>query len=176
MSKDTIPLVAEDISTFSKALSRQLRAQPALPSHLGLMNMLARSAGFRNFQHLRAAHAAKRRLNTEAPAETVDHRLVERALNQFDAEGSLTRWPSKQSVQDLCLWALWSHIPADQAFTEREISALLDARHHFQDAAILRRSMVTLKMLGREIDGTNYRRIEQRPPPEARALIYRLKQ
>ena len=55
MPRQSIPLAIADLSQFSRALGAQLAARPdKVPSHLSLMNMLARAAGFRNFQHLRA--------------------------------------------------------------------------------------------------------------------------
>lgn len=82
MSKQVFPLNSPDISAFARALGRQLQAREAPPSHLEVMNMLARAAGYRNFQHLRAAHAAEARLDTPALVAAVDFRLVERAAQR----------------------------------------------------------------------------------------------
>ncbi len=171
MTRDLIALPVADLSAFTRALSRQL-AEDARPPHQSLMNMLARAAGFRNLQHLQAAHSAGRRLAAPPPPpEAVDHVLVARALNQFDAAGQLIRWPARRSVQILCLWALWSALPRGGPRTERAVSEALNALHRFGDAAILRRDMVHLGLLRRDPGGINYARVEQRPPPEARALI-----
>ena len=171
MSKQAIPLLAEDISLFSRALARQLKNEKQTPSHLGLMNMIARAAGFRNFQHLRAAHMAGQRLAVLPEPEPVDHRLVERALHQFDAEGRLQRWHSRRKIQDLCLWVFWARLPSGTSLSEREVNRLLRAEHLFDDPALLRRMMFNLGMVTRNRDGSDYRRLEQRPPAEARALI-----
>jgi hypothetical protein len=169
MSKDTLSLPVADLSAFARALSRQFA--PDTPTHLTLMNMLARAAGFRNLQHLRAAQTAGAKLANVPLPEMVDHTQVARALAQFDAAGQLRQWPSRRGVQILCLWALWARLPAGQSTTERQISAALNALHRFGDAAILRRDMVALGLLRRNADGTDYQRQESRPPPEARALI-----
>ena len=87
MSKQSIPLVVEDISPFVRALARQISDVEKTPSHLSLINMVSRAAGFRNFQHMRSAHAAGERLATPQRTETIDHLLVERTLNQFDPAG-----------------------------------------------------------------------------------------
>lgn len=173
MPRTAIPLATEDLSAFARALSAQLASAPEPPGHLALLNMLARAGGFRNFQHLRAAHAAGERL-AEARTETVDHRLVERALHQFDAAGRLIRWPARTSMQDFCLWPLWARFPAGAELREREVNALLRAACRFDDPAILRRTLVNLGRLTRRPDGTGYRRCELRPPAEARALIRHL--
>ena len=174
MTRDTLPFPVADLSAFTKALSRQLVTSAMPPSHLTLMNMLARANGFRNVQHLRAAAKAQQRLDApEAPA-LVDHSAVARALNHFDPAAALIRWPSRRSVQILCLWGLWSGLPRFSGWTERATSTALDALHHFGDAALLRRDMVHLGLLSRGPGGTDYARTEQPPPPEARDLIARL--
>ena len=170
MTRDLIPLPVADLSAFTRALSRQMSAD-SKPTHQTLMNMLARAAGFRNLQHLHAAQSAEHKLANPPPPEPCDHTLVARALTQFNAQGQLIRWPARRSVQMLCLWALWSALPTGGPHTEKEISQALNALHLFQDAAILRRDMVALGLLRRDPGGTNSARVEQRPPPEARALI-----
>lgn len=55
MPKTTIPLPIADLSAYARSLAKLL--DPA-PSHLSLLNTLAKAAGFRNFQHLRASQKA----------------------------------------------------------------------------------------------------------------------
>ncbi|MBB4122206.1 DUF2087 domain-containing protein [Martelella radicis] len=175
MSKDKIPFVTDDLSAFTRALSNQLGGSEATPSHLALMNMLARSGGFRNFQHLRAAQAAEARLARPEMPVTADFRLVERTLNQFDHRGKLKQWPSRRTVQGLSLWAFWALMPAGSDISEPSLNALLNAYHLFGDAAQLRRSMVEHALVTRKTDCSSYRRVEQRPTAEAEILIARLK-
>lgn len=171
MSKQSIPLVVEDISPFTRALARQISESSETPSHLSLMNMVSRAAGFRNFQHLRAAQSAGERLAKPHIPQTIDHLLVERTLNQFDAGGRLRQWPSRRKVQDLCLWAFWAGLPARTLMTEHDINTRLRKAHLFNDPAILRRTLCSLGMVTRNPDGTDYCRKELSPPAEARALI-----
>ena len=175
MSKVTIPLFSEDISNFSKALRAQLSKAEGVPNHLALMNMLARAAGYQNLQHMQANAAAERRLNQSAPVEDVDHRRVERALRMFDDEGRMTVWSSKRAVQDLCLWVFWAALPRGKVLHERDVNAILERLHLFDDAPILRRTLATQGFLTRNTDGSDYRRVEQQPPPEALALLAALK-
>jgi hypothetical protein len=169
MTRLHLPLQTGDLSDFARGLARQLG--DASPSHLALMNMLARSAGFQNVQHLRASRAAERRLaNRVAPTPT-DHRLVERALPQFDPAGRLLRWPSRQSVQTLALWAIWAALPAGVLIQEQDINKMLLHEHAFGDPAMLRRTMISVGLLSRKTDGTDYQRIEREPPSEAKVLI-----
>jgi len=168
MTKSPIPLVAKDLAQFTRALARQLGENG--PSHLSLMNMLARAAGFQNVQHMRAASEAAPPI--DAPLPKPDAKLVERCLAQFDDEGRLRQWPAKRLVQTLALWALWAALPAGQRLTEGEISALLLAEHSFSDPATLRRTMISCALLTRQAGGVDYLRVEQEPPAEAKALIH----
>ncbi|MEL6521815.1 MAG: DUF2087 domain-containing protein [Pseudomonadota bacterium] len=169
MTKSPIPLRADDLTLFARSLSRQLG--DASPSHLTLMNMIARSAGFQNVQHMRSVTAAEKRLDRTVEAPAIDARLVERTLHQFDEAGRLRRWPSKRSVQNLALWGLWATVPANESLTERSVNARLMGEHCFEDTATLRRAMVSCGLLTRKRDGTDYRRVEQKPPADAKALI-----
>ena len=58
--------------------------------------------------------------------------------------------------------------------TERQISDRLRRLHRFGDHALLRRELVDRGLFTRTIDGREYRRIESRPPPDAREVIRRL--
>jgi hypothetical protein len=66
---------------------------------------------------------------------------------------------------------LWSRIPAKQTFSEREINDYLLANHCFDDPALLRREMKERRMVTRTLDGSQYRRVERKPPDLALALI-----
>lgn len=176
MSRDLIPFAAADISALAKSLRAQLAGRDTAPSHVEMLNMLARATGHRNFQQLRAqGPAADAPPPPDArPEPAIDQELLARVAAVFDAEGRMIRWPSKTSHQELCLWVLWAAIPSRRTFTEREISALIQARHLFGDHAILRRCMCNSRLLSRTLDGRDYRRIEQQPPPQAMALIRRV--
>jgi len=172
MTKTPVPLRVSDMTVFTRSLSQQLGETS--PSHLTLMNIVARAAGFQNVQHMRAASAAARRLE-DAPGDIItDARAVERTLHQFDQLGKLLRWPSKRSVQTLALWALWATLPSNASLSERTVNDIFDEEHHFQDSATLRRTMISCGLLTRQLDGTDYRRVEQKPPTEAKAIIREL--
>lgn len=172
MTRTALPFEVADISALARSLAQQLGDTPQ-PGHQSLLNMLARGAGFRNFQHFRASATAAGRL--AAPAEApADMTRVAQVLRHFDEAGRLARWPSKTWMQHLGVWALWSRFPRGTGLTERQASALLNDWHGFGDAAILRRTMVERGLLSRITGGNEYRRVETSPPPEARALIRHL--
>ena len=106
MAREATPLVVSDLSAFARNLGRALKALQARSSepagHLHLQNLIARAAGYRNLQALKAA--APRSLGPVATARLSDN--ARRALMQFDREGRLVRWPTKFSVQRLAMWLL----------------------------------------------------------------------
>ncbi|RVU21591.1 DUF2087 domain-containing protein [Methylobacterium oryzihabitans] len=174
MPRDPIPFSAPDLSALAKALRRELASRDALPSHLDLLNMLARAAGRRNHQHLRAQALAGPAVPGAPPPPLADDPVVLKALRHFDGGGGLVRWPARTRLQHLCLWVPWSRIPRGRSFSEREISAHLNTLHGFRDAAIMRRTLCALGLMTRTADGRVYRRVEVAPSPEGLALIRRV--
>ena len=166
MPKTTIPLPIADLSAYARSLAKLL--DPA-PSHLSLLNTLAKAAGFRNFQHLRASQKAGDAL-TPQPDPLADLTRVSAALRHFDAAGKMISWPARTAIQHLCLWALWARLPKE-SLSERAISQTLITHHDFGDPAILRRTLCELRLVTRTSDASCYERQECPPPPEAMALI-----
>ena len=183
MSRTQIAFASADISALARSLKEQLTTLGETPSHVQMLNMLAKSAGYRNFQHLKAeAEVAPVATATIVPqpqppgppSQPVNEARVTRALNYFGPGERLLSWPAKTSHQELCLWALWARYPARDVMDERGISAWLNARHNFGDPAILRRTMVTMGLVTRTQDGREYRRVERKPPLELGPLLARL--
>ena len=173
MTRTVLAFEAPDISALARTLRSQLTAHDKVPGHVELLNMLARAAGFRNFQHLRAETQARHRASEPPPAPVAPADLArcEKALRLFDAQGGLFRWPKKRNQQVLCLWVLWSRLPAGETFPERRMNELLNQHHGFGDHALLRRELVELGLFRRTPDGREYSRVEQPPPPELPALL-----
>lgn len=161
-------------------MREQLAKSPEPPGHVEMLNLLCRSAGFRNYQHCKGVMEARQRQRQRlaAPAPTVappvDYEIIERAAHLFDEQGRLLRWPTRRGLQMLCLWVLWSRLASRTSFTEKQISELIKRWHVFGDHALLRRSLIGWGLVQRNQDGTDYRRIEQKPPAELRPLLDRL--
>ncbi|MEA4857069.1 MAG: DUF2087 domain-containing protein [Solidesulfovibrio sp.] len=194
MSRIALPLAVADIAALAHSLRTRLIEAPATPSHLELLNWLAKAAGFKNFQHFRAearpaspvapgdaatveavALAAPQPRQLRPAPEPVDQARIKRLLRLFDADGRLVRWPSKRGLQLTCLWALWAAIPAREVFDEPGITRLLGAAHDFGDPVLLRRELCDLGLLWRTTDCRAYRRLERKPPPDALELIRRVR-
>ena len=172
MSRELVPLRTDDLSGFARALARELG--DAAPSHLSLMNMLARSAGFRNYQHLRSDAKSSTSALSPTPPEPepeIDRRRLQRALNHFDEFGRLVRWPTRNAVQKLVVWAFWADLPRGKSLTEAQVNLRFSSGHAFADPATLRRMLVGLGRVEREADGSSYTRVEVTVPADAQELI-----
>lgn len=175
MPRELIPLSIDDVSRFTRTLAAELG--DAAPSHQSLLNMVARSAGYRNHQHLIADAKARDRLDQPAPSEpVVDHTRVERALNHFDDTGVLVRWPTRNAVQKLVVWVFWADLPVGESVSEAWVNERFTAGHRFDDPATIRRMLVGLGRVERERDGSAYVRVEGPLPPEAEQLIRRVRE
>lgn len=171
MAREATPLVVSDLSAFARSLDRALKAQHARSDeplgYLHLQNLIARAAGYRNLQALKAAAP-------RLPAPGVNARLsnnARRALLQFDREGRLLRWPTKFSVQRLAMWLLWTRFEGKRVYSEREVNDILKAANAFSDHVTLRRELVNHRLLARKSDCSEYRKVSARPDEEVRALL-----
>ena len=171
MSREAIPFAVPDVSLFARALGRNLAERlankPEPPGHVELLNLLARAAGQRNFQALRAAPPPVPA--AAAPTPLTDN--ARKALGQFDAEGRLVRWPVKFSVQRLVMWTLWTRFDAKRLYTEKEVNAVLKQANAFGDHVTLRRELINHRLMARKSDCSEYRKLPARPDPETRALL-----
>lgn len=159
MSRDVISLTIDDLSQFCKSLRAEL---PQAPGHAQMLGLVAKAAGYRNYQHLRARNT---------PKPPANRKQVDRALRCFDARGLFEVWPARTGIQHLCCWAVWAGLPAREVMNERQISACIDEHCAMRDAARIRRTLVEMKLLERNRDGSVYQRLERPLPPEAEALI-----
>lgn len=136
MTRLLVPLATPDLSAFAKTLKRTLderhAAGEAPPSHVELLNLLARAAGMCNFANLKKAALtapASSPLTTADPGPALTPSdaaislstlspTVRKALLQFDDSGRLVRLPNKLSVQQMTMWALWTQFAAHRKYTE----------------------------------------------------------
>jgi len=183
MTRTPVPLATPDVSPFARTLKGYLDERHAAgkppPSHVELLNLLARARGLRNFATLKAAAlAAPRTAPAPAPARAQAvagtaalSPTVRKALIQFDEERQLVRLPTKLSVQQMVMWALWTRFAARRSYTEKEVNAILNSQHRFGDPATLRRELVNMKLLGRLSDCSRYWKEVARPEPDVRDFL-----
>lgn len=180
-----VPLHCDDLSQFAKALRQQLgehlqKTPGAAPGHVQLLNMLARAAGHRSVQALRAQATLAPATQAPAPAAAAPSPAAlgphaVKALTQFDEHGRLARWPYKFSVQRLAMWGLWLRFDSGRTYTEREVNEILKAWTTYGDHVTPRRELVEMKLLGRQPDCSAYWKQPQRPSDEVRALLRALR-
>jgi hypothetical protein len=177
MTREAIPLVVPDIGTYARALGRSLAERhtdnPAPPGHVELLNLLARAAGHRSYQGLRASTrlpGVAAALDA-APAAQALTPAARKALTQFDALGRMVRWPRKFSVQRLALWVLWTRFEGKRVYTEREVNEVIKRWHTWGDHVTLRRELINHRLMTRKSDGSEYRKLSARPDDEARWLL-----
>lgn len=175
MAREATPLVVDDLSSFARSLGRALAERhdaATPPSHVEWLNLIARAAGYRNVQALKAAPASAGLPHARGPRAALP--LSEngrRALMQFDVDGRLVRWPSKFSIQRLAMWILWTLFDAKRVYTEREVNAILKAANAYGDHVTLRRELINHRLLTRKSDCSAYRKLAQRPDDEVRAVL-----
>lgn len=182
--RERVPLHCDDLSQFAKTLRQQLgehlqKSPGAAPSHVQLLNMLARAAGHRSVQALRAQATLTRTPTVPAPAPAPTPATLSahaaKALTQFDEHGRLSRWPYKFVVQRLAMWGLWLRFDSNRTYTEREVNEILKAWTTYGDHVTPRRELVEMKLLGRKPDCSVYWKEPQRPTDEVRALLQALR-
>jgi hypothetical protein len=183
MPRELTPLVAADLSTFAKSLRAQWAERHArgmgVPSHVEMLNLLARAAGHRNVQALRATRATnlpRIATPTRSPRDASLSETANRALRLFDATGRLARWPTKRALQVLVLWGLWLNFDAKRRYSEREVNEVLNTHHAFGDHCLLRRELIDMNLLTRTPGGAEYRKVAARPDEEVVALLGALRQ
>lgn len=181
MPRTLTPLLAPDLSTFARALGRSLkdRHDAALPppGHVELLNLIARAAGHRNVQALKASAVPPPPPPPPAPApapaaaaSTLSDN-ARKALALFDADGRMTRWPVKYSVQQLLMWVLWTRFEARRPYTESEVNTILKDAQTYGDHVTLRRELINHRLMTRKSDCSEYRKLPARPDAETRALL-----
>lgn len=188
MTRQLVPLATPDISAFAKTLKNllddRLAAGKALPTHVELLNLLARAAGLRNFATLKAVTSAvplavavesRNQFHEPPQAATADlsglSATARKALLQFDGSRRLVRLPNKRSVLEMTMWALWTQFAARRTYTEKEVNSLINAHHTFGDQATLRRELVGMKLMARKSDCSAYWKEARRPEPEVQAFL-----
>jgi hypothetical protein len=180
-SRTLVPFAISDIASLAKSLRASME-QNATPSQVQMLNWLAKSAGFQNYQSLRAAaqtFAVRTPLSTAAK-EKVDTPLplsahAAKALTQFDADGKLSRWPHKFAVQRIAMWGLWLRLDAKKRYSEKEVNSVLKAWHTYGDHVTLRRELVNMQLLARKSDCSEYWKVPQRPNDEVKAFLSALR-
>ena len=165
MSRDLIPLQISDLSGFTTQLRKQLAQNNNLPGQLAFLGMIARAAGFRNYQHLHSQADKSRPLSKDSAKK------LDRALRVFNKTAKMSHWPASTAIQGLCLWPIWFDLERGAKLSEPEVNHAIKLRIGLEDYPLVRRSLIDHKLMTRTIDGKVYSRQSLTPPLEAILLI-----
>ena len=78
-------------------------------------------------------------------------------INEFDA---IVRWPKKPSDKEMVIKHLSTKFEYDKKYTEKEVNTIIDKFHLFEDIPLLRRELVSKRMLSRKDDGSEYWKVK----------------
>ena len=82
---------------------------------------------------------------------------MDELINEFD---KIVRWPKKPSDKEVLIKYLATKFVYDNKYTEKEVNAIINKYHLFEDIALLRRELVSRNMLSRKDDGSEYWKIK----------------
>ena len=77
-------------------------------------------------------------------------------VNELD---KIIKWPKKTSDKEAVIKYLATKFESDKEYTEKEINGIINRHHLFNDTPLLRRELVSRKLLGRIDDGSAYWKI-----------------
>ena len=78
-------------------------------------------------------------------------------INEFDA---IVRWPKKTSDKEMVIKYLSTKFEYDKKYTEKEVNTIIDKFHLFENIPLLRRELVSKRMLSRKDDGSEYWKVK----------------
>ena len=83
-------------------------------------------------------------------------------LNKFlDEEGKIKRWPKQKDYKRLVLEYLASRFEYNRKYSEKEVNAIIQQWHTFEDYFLLRRELIESRLMLRTRSGSEYWREKQ---------------
>ena len=77
-------------------------------------------------------------------------------INELD---EIIRWPKKPNDKDAVIKYLATKFESNNIYTEKEINRIIERYHLFNDTPLLRRELVSRKLLCRTDNGSTYWKI-----------------
>ena len=77
-------------------------------------------------------------------------------INEFDR---IIRWPKKYNDKKRILEWLSNKFKQRKNYSENDVNKIIEKYHAFNDVALLRRELISRKLLYRKNDGTQYWKI-----------------
>ena len=82
---------------------------------------------------------------------------MDKLINEFNI---IVRWPKKPSDKDIVIKYLATKFDYDKKYTEKDVNKIIDKFHLFEDIPLLRRELVSKRMLSRKDDGSEYWKVK----------------
>lgn len=79
----------------------------------------------------------------------------------LDDQGKIKIWPKKKELKIEILKYLSTKFEVDRNYVEKEVNAIIENWHTFNDFFLLRRGMIDYKFLRRTRDGSKYWKQEE---------------
>ncbi len=79
--------------------------------------------------------------------------MNKKLINDFD---EVIRWPKKPSDKKTVMMFLGDKFNCNVKYSEKEVNKIIDEHHLFSDIALLRRELISRKVLFRRDDGSEY--------------------
>lgn len=89
--------------------------------------------------------------------------IISELSKYLDDEGRLKLFPAKQKYKILSLMYLSTKFEPGITYTEKEVNAIIENYHTFQDKWLLRRELIDRGFLERLTDGSKYWMREVQP-------------
>ena len=83
---------------------------------------------------------------------------MDNLINEHD---HITRWPKQASDKELVITFLGTKFENNHIYSEKEINRMIENHHLFEDTTLLRRELISRKILSRHDDGTKYWKIHE---------------
>ena len=74
-------------------------------------------------------------------------------INEIDG---IVCWPKKRSDKQIVIEWLSSKFQFEKEYSEKEVNNIIEAHHSFNDIALLRRELISKRLLKRKDDGSIY--------------------
>jgi len=81
---------------------------------------------------------------------------MDNLINKFE---EIIRWPKKSSDKEIVIQYLAAKFEKENIYTEKEINKIIAQHHLFGDITLLRRELVSRKILARKDNGSIYWKI-----------------
>ena len=81
---------------------------------------------------------------------------MDNLVNEYN---KIIRWPKKPTDKSAIIKWLSQQFESNKKYSEKEVNKIIERHHCFDDIALLRRELISMKYLNREDDGSKYWKI-----------------